>query len=185
MDSPAHRRERARSLVADHTPSDLAERVHLDRLLTLLKRDADVFARSHFEPGHVTASAALVDAVRERLLLIEHIKLGRWLQPGGHVEPADSDLRAAARREVAEEVDIRDLSEGMLIDVDVHAIPATQAEPAHEHFDVRFLFVVDSGTPRPGDGVRRARWFTFGDLDSIETDESVRRLARKALDPSV
>jgi hypothetical protein len=35
--------------------------------------------------------------------VIKHNALGRWLLPGGQLEPADTGLLAAARRELAEE----------------------------------------------------------------------------------
>ncbi len=53
-------------------------------------------------PGHVTASAWIVDPARTQVLLLHHGKLNRWLQPGGHWEE-DPDLLSAALREAREE----------------------------------------------------------------------------------
>jgi hypothetical protein len=49
-------------------------------------------------PGHLTASALLLDAAGEHTLLTLHPRVGRWIQLGGHCEPADGTLRAAALR---------------------------------------------------------------------------------------
>ena len=102
---------------------------------------------------------------RRDLVLIHHKKLGIWVQPGGHVEPSDEDLLGAARREVLEEVGLSDLEPlpspggSPLFDVDIHAIPARKADPAHEHFDVRFAFVAQDARAR---ALRRGRRSALG-----------------------
>jgi hypothetical protein len=50
-------------------------------------------------PGHVTASALVVDHTGTAALLTLHPRVGRWLQLGGHCETTDTDIRAAALRE--------------------------------------------------------------------------------------
>jgi len=58
--------------------------------------------RGNFQ-GHLTASAFILDATSEHLLMIHHKRLDRWLQPGGHIDPHDTSLHAAAIREASEE----------------------------------------------------------------------------------
>jgi 8-oxo-dGTP pyrophosphatase MutT (NUDIX family) len=152
-------------------------------MLALLDRASDPFTRDHFEPGHFTASAFVIAPDGDALLLIQHPKLGRWLQPGGHVEQGDADLLAAARREVAEEVGLRDLplvADGVL-DLDVHRIPAHGNEPAHEHFDVRFALRAPDRELRLGQDTEAkvARWFTLTEIEAGVSDASVLRAARK------
>src|SRR5258708_37423495 len=60
-------------------------------------------------PGHLTASAAVLDATGERVLLTLHPKAKLWLQLGGHCQPGDTSLAGAALREAAEEADIEEL----------------------------------------------------------------------------
>jgi 8-oxo-dGTP pyrophosphatase MutT (NUDIX family) len=137
------------------------------------------FSRNHFVPGHFTASAFILSPSREELLLILHAKLGLWLQPGGHVEDSDEDLLAAARREAAEEVGLDDLqllSPG-IFDIDIHDIPAGR-EPAHQHFDVRFLFSSASRRLVPASDARDARWVLFDEVAQHHSDDSVMRALR-------
>lgn len=181
------RRAALRTLLERLDPADALEREHRARIVALLDRAADPFDREQFAPGHVTASAFVLDPARERLLLILHAKLGRWLQPGGHVESDDPSVCAAAQREVLEETGLHvsagDALGARLLDVDVHQIPARAAMPAHEHFDVRFAFEAVQTEACAGSDATQARWVPIAELLSggqhLPTDESVMRAVRK------
>jgi len=123
--------------------------------------------------AHFTASAFVVDERCERVCLVEHAKLGRLLQPGGHVEPTDESLEAAALREALEETQLQldfHPAAPRPFDLDIHQIPERPGEPGHFHLDVRYL-VVGRGDPCHG-----AAWYAFGEAG----DGSVARLAAKA-----
>jgi 8-oxo-dGTP pyrophosphatase MutT (NUDIX family) len=178
---PVLRREPLRALLDAYAADDADEQRHKQRMLALLDSAGDPFARAHFVPGHFTASAFVVSADGGALLLIHHAKLARWLQPGGHIEAADEDALSAARRELAEEVGLRDLPLAVagLFDIDVHAIPQLGSEPPHEHFDLRFLFRAPDPAPRLGGEAKLAQWFGLSELERAETDRSVARALGK------
>jgi 8-oxo-dGTP pyrophosphatase MutT (NUDIX family) len=170
-----------------HVPFDAEERTHRERMLALVHAAGDPFARDHFMPGHFTASGFVLAPDSGALLLIHHRKLNRWLQPGGHVERADTDIAAAARRELREEVGlaVSPLESDAIFDLDVHAIPALGREPAHEHFDVRFLFRAPSFELQAGSDARAARWVPLSQISEVESDRSVMRAVDKLLRSSV
>ena len=126
-------------------------------------------ARAHF-----TASAFVVDEAGELTCLVDHATLGRLLQPGGHVEPTDISLEAAALREAREETSLElafHPTAPRPFDLDIHEIPERPGEPAHFHLDVRYL-LVGRGEPCAG-----AAWHPLGEGG----DRSVERLVAKAL----
>ena len=170
----------ARSLLGDYQPVDGRERDFRERMLALLASKTPT-SRRQFAPGHLTASGFVLSPEADAVLLIFHKKLGIWVQPGGHIEPDDPTLEAAARREVVEEVglELAGSTDGRLFDVDVHAIPARKDEPAHEHFDVRFCFRALTRAFTASDEVVAARWAPLAQIEQLTSDESVLRAVRK------
>ena len=134
-------------------------------------------------PGHFTGSAWVVSADGERALLMHHRKLDIWVQPGGHAD-GDGDLAAVALREAEEETGLGGLRlEGGIFDLDRHLIPPRGADPAHFHYDVRF--VVRAGSDEAfvvNEESHALAWLRVRDIAADpHADESVRRMARKWL----
>jgi 8-oxo-dGTP pyrophosphatase MutT (NUDIX family) len=159
----------------------------VDQLLGLLEQPGDAFSRAHLDPGHFTASAFVVCPERRRLLLIRHPKLGRWLQPGGHIEPGDASCLAAAQREVREETGVAELvplggpgasGAAGIFDVDVHQIPANAKEGPHAHFDVRYAFEARAAQLTVSDEVKAARWVELPAVAALNDEESIARPVR-------
>jgi 8-oxo-dGTP pyrophosphatase MutT (NUDIX family) len=81
----------------------------------------------------------VLDHAGEHVLLTLHPRVGRWLQLGGHCEPVDRTLVAAALREATEESGIAGLTiEPTPLHVDVHPVTCSLGVPTR-HLDVRFL----------------------------------------------
>jgi 8-oxo-dGTP pyrophosphatase MutT (NUDIX family) len=146
-------------------------------MLALLEEPRDVFARSHLAPGHFTASAIVLCPEGRRLLMVHHTKLGRWLQPGGHVEPSDVSLQAAAEREAREETGVSALEPlgAGIFDVDIHLIPPSEREGAHSHFDVRYAFRARTASLVAAAEVQAARWVELDQVRELNPEESVIR----------
>ncbi len=152
------------------------------QFLAFLQDHPDAFERSH-KTGHFTGSCWLVSADGERVLLMHHRKLDRWLQPGGHAD-GDRDLARVALREAQEETGVAGLRvEGSIFDIDRHRIPARASEPDHWHYDVRHVV-------RAGRDERYTRnpeshalaWRPVAEVaDDASLDMSLRRMAKKWL----
>lgn len=169
------------TLLTTYQPTDAQETAYQQRMLELLGAGEPGLLRTHFTPGHFTASGFVTNPERSALALILHKKLNIWVQPGGHVEPSDATLAAAALREVQEELVLDDVAfaQDAVFDIDIHTIGARKDEPAHQHFDVRFLFVTRDAKLRGSDEVLDARWVQLAELQTFATDASVLRAAYK------
>lgn len=169
-------------LIDGFEPVDETETGHVHELARLLTTADRPFSRSHFNPGHVTASAFVVDPSTGRILLHHHRRLNRWLQMGGHVDHGE-DVVAAALREAREESGIEDLR--LMVerpfDIDVHSIPAAKDEPAHLHFDVRFIVETakpDTASITPEESLDLA-WLDFDEAERrMNAPESSRALRK-------
>ncbi|MGC4857905.1 NUDIX hydrolase [Micromonospora sp. DT68] len=128
-----------------------------DRTLALLADGPAAMSRQHL-PGHVTASALVLDATGSRVLLCLHTKLGWWVQLGGHCEPADLTLAGAALREATEESGITGLRiDPVPIDVDIHPVGC---QGGSLHHDVRFAVLAPPGAvEQVSDEAEELGWF--------------------------
>lgn len=154
-----------------------------DEYLVFLDEHPDAMSRT-CAPGHLTASALVVDESRRNVLLTLHPKVGRWLQLGGHVEPEDASLQAAAVREAVEEGGIEPIwiSEAP-VRLDRHAVPCRAVGMTH-HLDCQYLAVVPDGSPAViSDESDDLQWFALDDLPA-GLDVSVLALCSAVTSPA-
>lgn len=135
-------------------------------------------------PAHFTASALVLDPGGEHVLLTLHRKARAWFQFGGHFEPVDSGVHAAATREAREESGIGDLAVGPeLLDLDRHELSASFGR-CRAHLDLRFAAVVADPTAHAvSDESLDVRWWPADALppDSGPDLPRVIAAARRAL----
>lgn len=174
-------------LLAHHVPTDAKEREDLARMRAFASELEQPFSRKQ-ERAHFTGSAVVVDPSGERVAMVHHAKVGRWLQPGGHAEEADAgSMEATALREAREETGCKVRLHARAprpLDVDVHTIPARKpGDWEHLHLDVRYLVVAENPEALahdPGESLG-ARWLTWDEALAHAADETALcRLLRKA-----
>lgn len=149
-------------------PTDEAEETRR-RFIEFVLRDPSTVWREH--PGaHVTASALVVDSTAERVLLCLHGRIKRWVQLGGHCEPGDASVAAAALREATEESGIAGLriSEAP-IDLDVHHVQCAGVPSLH--YDIRYAAIAPAGAVETvSDESAALGWFVPDDLPTPLAD---------------
>ncbi|MFI7642955.1 NUDIX hydrolase [Nonomuraea sp. NPDC049400] len=123
---------------------------------------------------HVTVGALLTRGDSE-VLLVDHRAYGLLLQPGGHIEVADTTLLGAAMRELVEEtgVDPDQIAPASQIPVyvDYGRVPARpdKDEPAHHHLDIGYAFVTtnaDVGDIQESE-VLGAAWYPLAEAERL------------------
>lgn len=159
-------KERIKGLQTYTTPySD--ELPFLARFAELLKSER-CFHRDHL-PGHITGSAWILNKARTHVLLVHHVKLNKWLQPGGHAD-GEEDVRSVALREVNEEtglIHFEELTPG-IFDLDIHTIPARPDFPEHLHYDVRFAWAAtDEAEPEVSEESHDVKWIALQDVAQL------------------
>jgi 8-oxo-dGTP pyrophosphatase MutT (NUDIX family) len=171
--------------LALHRPSDSEEQADLRTICDFVSAHEDPFDR-RIASGHLTGSALVVAHDGTGVLLLHHLKLARWLQPGGHAEPGEHSGEDVALREAREETGIVGLAlhetAPRPLDVDVHDIPARRDEPAHLHLDLRYLVMAPPDAvlaPPPGESAC-LRWFGWGELAGLGLDSGLVRALAKA-----
>ncbi len=178
--------EQISALVRAHHPRDETDKAAKEVQLQALGLGGDLSAKHCFEPGHFTASVFVLSADHQRMLLIRHAHFDFWLQPGGHLDGGDTSLFFSAKRELSEELGLVGLEQPGwatgVFDLDVHAIPAGhKGQPAHSHFDVRFVFVCGDQMPVAASDAKDVAWFSLQGMEQENTDESVRRAAHRLI----
>jgi 8-oxo-dGTP pyrophosphatase MutT (NUDIX family) len=134
--------DNAREVLDAWAPPDAGQARLRDEFLVLLQQGSAAVRRDG-GPAHLTAGVIVLDPELRHVLLTHHRKADAWFQFGGHLEPVDQTLHAAAVREGREESGLAGLT--VLPDVvhlDRHALPASFGS-CREHLDVRFAAVAD------------------------------------------
>lgn len=119
-------------------------------------------------PGHLTTSAIVLSPDHSKILVIDHVTIGRWLQPGGHYEPSPF-FHLSAQREAEEETGVVGLrlhpwhqGQDRPFVIDSHDVPGKRSrhEEPHVHHDLQYLFIANPALPLVAqlDEVHAARW---------------------------
>ncbi len=163
-----------------YQPFDTHEHSMLQRIVEFVKENPNCFERTLLI-GHITASALIVNKQRTHMLMTHHHKLEKWLQLGGHSDGDPNPLNVALR-EANEESGVKGITpiSEDIFDVDVHEIPARKNEPAHYHYDIRFLFEADDAQRLVlTNESKDLQWIPLERIEEYTTEESVLRMTRK------
>lgn len=172
-------RNALRLALTHYQTSYAAEQRFIPQFLSLIESN-EAYLRTHV-PGHITASAWIIDASREYVLLTHHAKLNKWLQPGGHAD-GDEDVLRVALREAEEETGVKNftLLHAGIFDLDIHPIPERKDFVAHDHYDIRFLLQADRDEPLViTEESHDLAWVKIKELAAYNDSPSLQRMAEK------
>ena len=172
--------------IARYAPFNEQEERDKAVILDFMDRHGDAFLRSNLT-AHMTASAWVVNAARDRVLMVYHKIYDSWSWTGGHAD-GEEDLLSVAIREVREETgvqSVRPVSEEIysleILTVDGHE-KRGEYVPSHLHLNVTYLLEADEHETlriceAENSGVR---WFTLdGALEASTEPWFVARIYKK------
>lgn len=138
----------------------------------------ELFAKTKDHEKQFTATGYTVNKSHDKILLIHHNKLNKWLPAGGHVE-SDEAPHEAAIREVYEETGVHatliatddpDLQLKNIADTQIprpyafmyQIIPANKKDVEHIHLDMVYVLEADENqtTALQAKEVKDLQWFT-------------------------
>lgn len=173
----------------------------------MIDGDQGLYSRQNMK-GHLTASALVLDQ-NNRVLLVLHNQLKRWLQPGGHLDQGE-DPEVGARRELIEETgltyDVIELhplhhsaqrqattaassmrAKVLPVDIDSHLIPVNPAkgEGQHLHHDFQYVYLLKSSQislKMQEEEISNLKWVAIEDLLEGQYGVRLKRVAQKIID---
>ncbi len=147
-----------------------------ETLLTCLATMPDVLCRTSLL-AHFSASAWVVNARRDRVLMAYHNLYRAWSWLGGHAD-GESDLLAVALREVREESGVQDARPVMpdVFSVEVLTVDGHEKRgvyvPSHLHLNVTYLIEADDTQPlhiKPDEN-SGLKWFTPAQAEEVSSE---------------
>ncbi len=133
--------------IARYRPVNEQERRDKAVILAFLDSHEDAFLRSNLL-AHMTASAWVTNAARDKVLMVYHRLYDSWSCTGGHADGYE-DLLAVALREAREETGaehVRPIS-GEICSVEILTVDGHEKHgeyvPSHLHLNVTYLLEAD------------------------------------------
>jgi len=168
------------TLLLTYRPHDAQNADSLDKTLKFISESSSPFGCENVT-GHITASAWILNASHDYVLLTHHRKLNKWLQLGGHTESHEF-ITESAMREANEESGLKYLKliDKSIFDIDVHEIPARGDILAHSHYDIRFVFESDEAQELSiSVESHDLKWIKIDEIETYTSDRSILRMVEK------
>jgi len=174
--------------ILDYVPLLPQEEADRCIMLRFLEEHEDAACRSNLL-GHFTASAWIVNPVRDRVLMIYHNIYQAWTWPGGHAD-GETDLLQTAIREAEEEAGVR-LSPAAdqkpfsleILPVLAHIRHGEYVAP-HLHMNLTYLFQLEESVPlrsNPSEN-KGVRWRSVGDILADRTEPHMHVIYKKLIE---
>ena len=163
-----------------YIPNNRQEAADRASMLAFMERNPDCLLRSN-TAAHFAATAWVVNRQRTKVLMVYHNIYNSWAWSGGHAD-GESDLMAVARKEIAEETGLQEITpllDGIfainVLTVERH-IKKGQHISSHLHMDVEYLFEADDSLPLKvkEDENSAVGWIEISRINEFVTEEKMK-----------
>ena len=174
-------RSEIKKLVMSIPPLDAMEAEQIAFVERWIDSGAEIFriAKPATPDPHLVSYFVLIDAVEQKLLLVDHKKANLWLPAGGHVEPNEHPQETVAR-EIVEELGID--AEFILDQPFFLTVTPTTGEKGR-HTDVSLWYLVKGNAAKTleydAEEFHDIRWFAPDEIPLAKSDPHMRRLIEK------
>lgn len=164
----------------NYIPYNQQEAADRASMLAFMEINPDCLLRSN-TAAHFAATAWMVNRQRTKVLMVYHNIYNSWAWSGGHAD-GESDLMAVARKEIAEETGLQEITpllDGIfainVLTVERH-IKKGQHISSHLHMDVEYLFEADDSLPLKikEDENSAVGWIEIGRINEFVTEEKMK-----------
>lgn len=168
--------------LAEYQPIDEQDQATLKLFQDFVAQHPQCFDRDFCHIGHITGSAWIISTNRQKAVLLNHRKLQKWLQPGGHSDSQPNTLEVALR-EAQEETGLKSLTplSENIFDLALFTNKLLSTDrPNHTHYDVRFIFQANQQETLKNDkDSEDIRWIHLNEIPNYNNQEDILRLIRK------
>ncbi len=176
-------RENLIEKLTNYQPMTTEEKESREFMISFANATEDCFDRTQLA-GHFTGSSWIINQSWDKVILLNHVKLSRWLQPGGHCD-GNPVILETAMKEAEEETGLKNLRliSEEIFDIDAHSVKHDE-NPEHIHYDVRFLFEADDTEELilEEGKAKEVKWVPLEDIQNlVNNEESIMRMLDKTL----
>lgn len=179
-------RDKIKDLIALIVPFDEIEKAHISESSQWISSGVEIFRikKPDIPPKHLVSYFVLIDIKKRKLLLINHIKAGLWLPPGGHIEK-NEDPANTVKREIQEELGTR---AHFIVDKPFFITVTETINIDAGHIDVSLWYLLKGDSTKEFVYNKKEmsgyQWFGFEDILKSEVnlfDPHMRRFIKKLL----
>lgn len=178
-----------RKIIEKHPASDEMERRDKQSFLQFLDgfNEEEIGSRDNLI-GHLTSSCWIVNKSRNATVMAHHNIFKSWAWLGGHADN-DKDLLYVAKKEIAEESGLKEVTVVNENPIDISVLPVFSHTkkgvfvPSHLHFNVTYLLEADEESPlhhqpEENSGVK---WIKHENVLSETSEECMRDIYKRII----
>lgn len=173
--------------ITEFKPGSAQEQADQQTFLRFINNNPDVLLREN-KIAHLTSSALIFNASRDKLLMIYHNIYQSWSWTGGHAD-GEADLLQVAIREAKEETGLKEVTAVVDKIISLDILPVfghfknNQPVSAHLHLSVAYLLSASEDEPlmiKPDEN-SGVRWIAVNELANYVSEPHMQVVYDKIL----